>query len=134
MKVFPSALLFSREHTWVRIDNDLAIVGITDYAQEKMEEIISIELPMEDFYVERDEPFGNIESIKDVFEIVSPVSGEVVSVNEDVIDDAGIINSDPYDTGWLIVVEMKNQEELHDLIDAEEYGDFVAQEVEIDFL
>ena len=134
MKVFPSALFFSREHTWVRIDNDLAIVGITDYAQEKMEEIISIELPKEDSSVERDEPFGNIESIKDVFEIISPITGEVVSVNEEVIDDAGIVNSDPYDTGWLIVVEMKNPEELLDLMDAEEYGDFVAQESEVDFL
>lgn len=134
MKVFPSKLLYSREHTWVRTDNssNLATVGITDYAQEKLGEILSIELPREDSCVERDEPFGNIESMKDVIEIVSPLSGEIISVNEEVIDDPGIINFDPYDTGWLIVVEMKNLEELNDLIDAREYHDFMVQEVEDD--
>jgi len=134
MKVFPGDLLYSREHTWVRADNDsnLATVGITDYAQEKMGEILSIELPREDSFMERDDPFGIIESTKGVVEIVSPLSGEVISVNEEVIDDAGIINSDPYDTGWLIVVEMKNLEELDDLLDAREYHDFVSQEAEDD--
>ena len=117
---------------WVRVDGNLAHIGITGYAQEKMGEILSIELPKEDSYVERDNPFGNIESIKDVCEIISPVSGEVISINEEVIDDAGIINSDPYDTGWLIVVEMKNLEELDDLLDAREYHDFVSQEAEDD--
>ncbi|MDO8784863.1 MAG: glycine cleavage system protein GcvH [Syntrophales bacterium] len=131
MKVFPINLLYSREHTWVRIDNDLAIVGITDYAQEKMGEIFFIELTNEDSYIERDEPFGNIESIRNIVEVVSPLSGEVVSINEEVIDDAGIINSDPYDTGWLVVIKMKKLEELDDLIDAREYHDFVTQEVEI---
>jgi len=134
MKVFPGDLLYSREHTWVRADNDsnLATVGITDYAQEKMGEILSIELPREDSFMERDDPFGIIESTKGVVEIVSPLSGEVISVNEEVIDDASIINtgSDTYDTGCLIVVEMKNLEELDDLIDAKEYYDFVVQELE----
>lgn len=131
MKVFPINLLYSREHTWVKIDNDLAIVGITDYAQEKMGEIFFIELTNEDSHIERDEPFGNIESIRNIVEVVSPLSGEVVSINEEVIDDAGIINSDPYDTGWLVVIKMKKLEELDDLIDAREYHDFVTQEVEI---
>ena len=133
MKVFPINLLYSREHTWIKIDNDLATVGITDYAQEKMGEIFFIELTNEDSYIERDEPFGNIESLRNIVEVVSPLSGEVVSINEEVIDDAGIINtgSDPYDTGWLVVIKMKKLEELDDLIDAREYHDFVTQEVEI---
>ncbi|MFA4916305.1 MAG: glycine cleavage system protein GcvH [Syntrophales bacterium] len=132
MKIFPDDLLYSLEHIWVRVDGNLATIGITDYFQDKMGELISIELPPEDSYVERDDPLGNIESVKDFFEVISPVSGEVISINEDVVDDAGIINSDPYDTSWLSVIEMKKMEELDDLLNAGEYQDFVAQEAEDD--
>jgi glycine cleavage system H protein len=129
MKVFPDDLFYNREHAWVRVDGDLATIGITDYAQEKLGEIHAIELPEVDTTVERDEPFGSIESAKGVFELISPVSGEVISVNDDVMDDIGIINSDPHDTGWMIVMEMRDMEELDDLLDAGEYHDFVLKEV-----
>jgi len=132
MKVFPDDLLYSREHVWVRVDGDYATIGITDYAQEKLGEILSIELPETDSDVERDEPFGSIESSKASIELVSPVTGEVVSVNEDLTDDIGIINSDPHDTGWMIVVEMKDLDELDDLLDGRGYHDFIIQEVEGD--
>ncbi len=130
MKVFPDDLLYNREHAWVRVDGEFATIGITDYAQESLGEILAIELPEADTYVERDEPFGTIESSKGVFELMSPVSGEVINVNEDILDDIGIINSDPHDTGWMIVVEMKDIEELDDLLDAGEYHDFVIKEAE----
>lgn len=131
MKVFPDDLLYSREHVWVRVDGDLATIGITDYAQENLGEVVSIELPEADSEVEQDEPFGTIESsAKGVVELVSPVSGEVISVNEDIADDIGIINSDPHDTGWLIIVEMSDMEELAELLDAKGYNDFVARETE----
>lgn len=132
MKVFPDDLLYNREHAWVRVEGELATIGITDYAQEKLGEIFSIELPEVDSYVERDEPFGSVECSKGVVELISPVSGDVVSINEDVLDDIGIINSDPHDTGWLIVVEMKDPEELDDLLDAREYHDYVLRELEAD--
>lgn len=132
MKVFPDDLLYSREHIWVRVDGDLATMGITDYAQEKLGEIISIELPEGDTEIERDEPFGMIESAKASVELISPVSGEIISVNEDLADDIGILNSDPHDTGWVIVVEMKDTSELDDLLDAQGYQDFIIQEVEGD--
>ncbi len=132
MKVFPDDLLYSREHIWVRVDGDLATMGITDYAQEKLGEIISIELPEGDTEIERDEPFGMIESAKASIELISPVSGEIISVNEDLADDIGILNSDPHDTGWVIVVEMKDTSELDDLLDAQGYQDFIIQEVEGD--
>lgn len=132
MKVFPDDLLYSREHVWVRVDGDLATIGITDYAQEKLGEILSIELPDADTEVERDEPFGAIESAKAAIELISPVSGEVISVNEDLTDDIGIINSDPHDTGWMIVVDMKDLDELDDLLDSRGYHDFIVQEVEGD--
>ncbi len=131
MKVFPDDLLYSREHVWVRVDGDLATIGITDYAQENLGEVVSIELPEADSEVEQDEPFGTVESsAKGVVELVSPVSGEVLNVNEDIADDIGIINSDPHDTGWLIIVEMSDMEELAELLDAKGYNDFVARETE----
>jgi len=132
MKVFPDDLLYNREHAWVRVEGELATIGITDYAQEKLGEILAIELPEVDSYVERDEPFGTIESAKGVFELISPVSGEIVSVNEDILDDIGIVNSDPHDTGWMITLEMADTEELDDLLDPREYHDFVLKEAESD--
>ncbi|MDI9570805.1 MAG: glycine cleavage system protein GcvH [Pseudomonadota bacterium] len=132
MKVFPDDLLYSREHVWVRVEGDLATIGITDYAQEKLGEVLAVELPEVDGEVERDEPFGAVESSKGAVELISPVSGNVLNVNEDLIDDIGIVNSDPHDTGWMIVVEMLDIDELDDLLDARGYHDFILQETEED--
>jgi glycine cleavage system H protein len=128
MKVFPEDLLYSREHIWVRVDGDMATLGITDYAQESLGEILSVEFPEIDTYIERDETFGSIESTKAVVDLISSVSGTVVSINEDITDDIGIINSDPHDTGWLVVIEMDDMQELDDLLDASGYHDFIIQE------
>jgi glycine cleavage system H protein len=130
MKIFPEDLLYSHEHIWVRIDGDMASLGITDYAQESLGEILSVEFPEIDTYVERDETFGSVESIKAVIDLISPVSGTVVSINEDINDDIGIINSDPHDVGWLVVIEMDDLEQLDDLLDAKGYQDFIMQEEE----
>ncbi len=128
MKVFPEDLLYSREHIWVRVDGDMATLGITDYAQESLGEILSIEFPEIDNYVERDEAFGSIESTKAVVDLISCLSGTIVSVNEDINDDIGIINSDPHDTGWLVVIEMDDMEQLDDLLDAAGYHDFIMSQ------
>ncbi|HPK54678.1 MAG TPA: glycine cleavage system protein GcvH [Smithellaceae bacterium] len=132
MKMFPEDLLYSREHVWVRIDGDMATLGITDYAQERLGEILSVEFPEIDTFVERDETFGSVESTKAVIDLISPVSGMVVSINEDISDDIGIINSDPHDTGWLVIIEMDDLEQLDDLLDAAGYNDFIMQEEETD--
>jgi glycine cleavage system H protein len=132
MKTIPDDLLYSREHVWVRVEGDLATIGITDHAQEKLGEILSLELPEVDSYVERDEPFGTIESAKAVVELISPVSGVVIGVNEDITDEIGVINSDPHDTGWMIIVDLEDPEELDDLLDVKGYQDFVIQEAEVD--
>ncbi|MEN6375241.1 MAG: glycine cleavage system protein GcvH [Smithella sp.] len=132
MKIFPEDFLYSREHIWLRIDGDMATLGITDYAQESLGEILSVEYPDIDTYVERDETFCSIESTKAVVDLVSPVSGTIVSVNEDINDDIGIINSDPHDIGWLVVIEMDDMEQLDDLLDATGYHDFIMQEEERD--
>ena len=121
---FPNDLIYSSEHTWVRIDGEIATVGITGYAQDKLDEILSVELFPMDSSVEQGEPFGVIESVKVTTELISPVSGDVVSINEDLADDVGILNSDAYDTGWMIEVEMRDLGELDNLMDAETYTDY----------
>jgi glycine cleavage system H protein len=128
MKLFPEDLLYNREHIWVRVDGYIATIGITDFAQESLGEILSVEFTDIDDYVERDEPFGSIESSKAVVDLISPVSGTVISINDDINDDIGIINSDPHDTGWLIVVEMDDLEQLDDLLVSSAYNDFISQE------
>ncbi|HAR97432.1 MAG TPA: glycine cleavage system protein GcvH [Syntrophus sp. (in: bacteria)] len=130
MKVFPEDYMYSREHLWVRVDGDLATIGITDYAQEKLGEVLSIELPEIDTEVERDESFGSLESAKAVIELIAPVGGQVVNVNDDLLDDVGIINSDPHDTGWLIVIEMSDIDEIDDLLDTRGYNDFILESEE----
>lgn len=133
MKVFLDDLLYSREHVWVNVDGHIATIGITDSAQDKLGEALSIELPEVETYLERDEPFGTIETVaKGVTDLISPVSGEVVSVNEDLVDDVGIVNSDPHEIGWMIVVEMEYPEELDDLMSLSEYNEFLAEEAEAD--
>jgi glycine cleavage system H protein len=132
MKVFPDDLIYSREHFWVRVDGDLATIGITDYAQERLGEVLNIELPEIYDAVERDESFGSLECSKGVIELIAPLTGEVININEDIVDDVGIINSDPHDTGWMIIVEIKDPEELDDLLDSHGYHDFVIQEAEGD--
>jgi glycine cleavage system H protein len=82
--------------------------------------------------VERDEPFGVVESARTVFDLIAPLSGEVVNINEDIVDDIGIINSDPHDTGWMMVIDIADPAELDDLLDMKGYQDFLAQETEID--
>jgi len=132
MKSIPDDLLYSREHVWVRVEGDLATIGITDHAQEKLGEILSLDLPEADSYVERDEPFGAIESAKAAIELISPISGVVISVNEDITDEIGVINSDPNETGWMIIVDLEDPTELDDLLDARGYHEFLIQEAEVD--
>ncbi len=132
MSTFPDDLLYTREHTWVRVDDNIATIGITDCAQEELGEILSVRLSDNDSSVEQDEPFGIIESAKTAVELISPISGEIIKINEDISDDLGILNSDPYDTGWLIVVNVKDLSELDNLLDSYEYADYVEQEVEVE--
>lgn len=128
MKDFPEDIIYSCEHIWVKVDGNMATIGITDYAQERLGDILSIEFIETDTYVERDETFGSIESVKEVVDLISPVSGTVVVANEDILEDVSIINRDPYDTGWLVVIEMDNLEQLADLLAASNYYDFISRE------
>jgi glycine cleavage system H protein len=128
MTDYPEDIIYSCEHIWLRVDGNMATIGITDYAQEKLGDILSVEFIETDTYVERDETFGSIESVKEVVDLISPVSGTVVIINEDIVEDVSIVNRDPYDTGWLVVIEMDNLDQLEDLLAATNYQDFIMRE------
>jgi glycine cleavage system H protein len=122
---FPEELKYSREHVWVRVENGTAVVGITDFAQEELGIIASLELPDEGDTVEQDDSFGSIEGRKTVAELYAPFSGTVEAVNAEVLDNPGLLNDDPYDSGWLIEVSLDDPDELKGLMTADDYADYV---------
>jgi glycine cleavage system H protein len=121
-------LLYSKEHEWVlQLDGNKVRVGITDYAQKALGDIVFVEIPEVDDEVIADDTIGTIESVKAVSELFSPISGTVVSVNEVLEDAPETINENPYDAGWLVEVEISNPEELESLLSEEEYQAFVNE-------
>jgi glycine cleavage system H protein len=123
----PDNLKYHKEHSWVKVDGNRVTIGITDYAQESLGDIVYMDLPEGDSPVEADGEIGEIESTKATSSVISPVSGTIVKVNESLEDAPETINEDPYGKGWIVVVEMDNASELDGLMDAEEYAKF-AQE------
>jgi len=117
----PEGLYYSKEWTWVKLEDGKARIGITDYAQKQLKEIVFAELPNVGDEVTKGEPFGTVESVKSVSDLVAPLSGEIVEVNEEVVNNPQIINEDPYGKGWLIVVSPSNlDEDLKTLMSFEE--------------
>ncbi|NJD89943.1 MAG: glycine cleavage system protein GcvH [Geobacter sp.] len=117
----PDELLYSKEHLWIRVEGSKAVIGITDYAQEKLGSISAIELPDAGDDLDQDDSFGSVEARKTVADLYAPVSGQVVEVNGEIADSPEIINDDPYDGGWLLVVEMSDPEELKLLMSVDDY-------------
>ncbi|HZV82479.1 MAG TPA: glycine cleavage system protein GcvH [Geobacteraceae bacterium] len=126
----PDELKYSKEHLWIRVEGGKAVVGITDYAQEQLGIISAVELPEVGEELEQDDSFGSIEARKTVAELYAPVSGLVVEVNAEAHDAPEVINDDPYDGGWLLVIEMSDAEELKLLMSADDYLEHVEEEVE----
>jgi len=124
---FPDDLRYLREHEWARVEGDRVTVGITEYAQSELGEIVYVELPEVGTKVEQAETFGTVESVKAVSDLFAPVSGEVVEVNEALEDEPGLVNTDPYGDGWMMVVEMSDPDELADLMTAGEYAAFIEE-------
>jgi glycine cleavage system H protein len=118
-------LRYSEDHEWVRVEGDLAVVGISDYAQDQLGDVVYVELPDIGTEVVRDEEAVVIESVKAASEVKMPVSGRVTAINERLADDPGLVNSDPTEDGWLIKIEMLNDSELDDLMDEDSYREFV---------
>lgn len=125
---FPEDLRYSPTHEWVRVEGNRAIIGITDYAQSELGDITYLELPKVGDTVEAGQPFGVVESVKADEELFAPVSGTVVSVNQNAVDHPEIVNQDPYGEGWLIVVEMSDPNELRTLLTAEQYRQMLERE------
>ncbi len=123
--MIPEDLKYSREHEWVRFEDDIAVVGITDYAQGELGDIVFVELPRVGTKVEFSKPFGTIEAVKAISDLFSPLTGEVTEVNGDLESDSSIINSDPYGEGWIIKIRYSDSEELKGLLSAAEYGAFI---------
>jgi len=122
---FPEELKYSKEHVWVRVEGESAVIGITDFAQEELGAISGIELPDEGDEVEQDDSVGSIEARKTVADIYAPFSGVVLKVNQEVLDSPTLLNDDPYDGGWLVEVTLNDREELKGLMTADDYADYV---------
>lgn len=125
---YPSDLKYTEEHTWLKVEENKGRVGITDYAQGQLTDILFVDLPEIGTEVRYMEPFGVVESAKSTNDLFSPVSGKVVEVNEALMKKPGTINKDPYGDGWIIVIDMSNPVELDSLMSAEEYRHFVENE------
>jgi glycine cleavage system H protein len=116
---------FTKEHEWAKVEGDIAVVGITDYAQKELGDVVYVELPEVGNTYEKDEACSNIESVKAVSDIYSPVSGEITEVNETLEDQPEIVNKDPYGEGWLFKLKMEKPEELEELMNADAYDEYV---------
>jgi glycine cleavage system H protein len=126
----PEDLHYSKDHEWVRVDGDQAIIGITDYAQNSLGDVVYVELPKVGEEFAANESFGSVESVKAVSEVFTPVAGAVVKINESLADEPEKVNSDPYGEGWMIRVQMSNPGEVDSLLTAAEYEDFTKAESE----
>ncbi len=121
MSATPEGLKYSKEHEWVRVEGNQAVIGITDFAQDELGDIVFVELPAEGAELHANETFGTVESVKTVSDLFAPVSGKVVRVNGALEDTPEHVNSSPYENGWMVVVEMSNPSELEGLLDANGY-------------
>jgi glycine cleavage system H protein len=124
----PAGLKYSKEHEWARVEGDVAIVGITDFAQNQLGDVVYVELPKVGVQVKLMAPFGVVESVKTASDLFSPVTGEVVEVNSALADQPELVNASPYEQAWMVKVRMANAAELDELLSAEEYQQLTAEE------
>jgi glycine cleavage system H protein len=121
----PENLKYTKDHEWIKVDGDTATVGITDYAQGELGDIVFVEIETEGEDLEKEEVFGTVEAVKTVSDIFMPISGEVVEVNPKLEDSPEIVNKDPYGEGWLIKVKLSDKSEVDDLLDASKYKEII---------
>ncbi len=126
----PADLRYSTEHEWVRVEDDTGTVGVTDYAQDQLGDIVYLDLPAVGASVPQYGKMGEIESVKAVSDLFSPVSGEVVEVNQEAVDAPELINNEPYGRGWLIKVRLADPAELDKLLSAQAYDELITKEME----
>lgn len=124
---FPAALRYTKEHEWIRVEGGQAYVGITDYAQQELGDVVYVELPEAGSAVRYMETFGVVESVKAVSDLFSPVAGSVKEVNEELFNRPELVNSDPYGQGWMLLVELSDPAQLDSLMTAEQYEAYLRQ-------
>lgn len=127
---FPEDLKYTKKHGWIKLEGKQIKAGITEYAQNQLGDIVFIEMPEIGKKVKQMEPFGIIESVKSISDLFSPISGNIIDINKNLVDEPEIINQDPYVNGWIVVIEMDNSQELEKLLSAADYTKYVAEERE----
>ena len=124
----PSDLRYSKEHEWVRVEDGVGTIGITDYAQDQLGDIVYLDLPEEGAAIKQFEKLGEIESVKAVSDLFAPVSGEVAEINQEAVDSPELVNQDPYGRGWLLKVRLSDESAVQGLLSADEYDELVTAE------
>lgn len=124
----PEDLKYTADHEWVRVDGDIATIGITDYAQEQLGDIVFIEIETLDETLDKGEVFGTIEAVKTVSDMFMPVSGKIMEVNEGLEDNPDVVNNDPYTEGWMVKIKMTNMDgDIGNLLDADTYEELLEE-------
>ncbi len=122
----PEHLIYSESHEWLQLESDIAAIGITDFAQTELGDIVFAELPEVGEHLERGETFGTLEAVKTVADLIAPASGEVLEVNDSLAEEAEQINEDPYGGGWLLKIRIDDSADLENLLSAQDYADLIA--------
>ncbi|WNF22430.1 glycine cleavage system protein GcvH [Mesobacillus jeotgali] len=123
----PNELRYSKEHEWVKVEGEKVRIGITDFAQSELGDIVFVELPEVGDEISLDQPFGSVESVKTVSELYAPVSGKVVEINEELNDSPEFVNESPYEKAWMITVELSDNSEVENLMTAEQYEEMIKE-------
>ncbi|MGC6433629.1 MAG: glycine cleavage system protein GcvH [Crocinitomicaceae bacterium] len=121
----PTNLKYTKDHEWVSVDGDIATIGITDFAQGELGDIVYVEVETLDETIDAEEVFGSVEAVKTVSDLFMPLTGEIIEFNEDLDANPELVNSNPYDTGWMIKVKISDTSELDSLLSAEQYEDLI---------
>jgi len=125
--MYPTDYRYTREHEWVRIENDTCVLGITDFAQKELGEVVFVELPEVGHVFDAHDEIGTIESVKAVAEVYTPIAGEIVEINDALADDPAAVNEDPHGDGWLVKVKYSSSKDFDDLMTAEQYEAFTQE-------
>lgn len=128
MSVAPKELRYSEEHEWLKIEGEKVRIGITDFAQEELGDIVFVELPEVGTTVSADDPFGSVESVKTVSELYAPVSGKIVEINEELVENPEYVNESAYDKAWMVVIEPFDMNEIEQLMTAEQYEELINED------
>ena len=122
----PGELKYTKDHEWIKIDGDVATIGITDFAQSELGDIVFVEVETEGETIEREEVFGTVEAVKTVSDLFMPISGEIIEFNQDLEDTPEKVNEDPYNSGWMIKVRVENVSDIDSLLSPEQYQELIG--------